>query len=101
MKRIKIGSRLLQIGLLIYLIENFYFGWNKLPMSDMELYADNTVRVLMTIGFIFYAMPIWGLYEDAVKKRSEQLKCDCKRATFTRTVDEDYNPTCGKCNKTL
>ena len=74
MKRIKIGSRLLQIGLLIYLIENFYFGWNKLPMSDMELYADNTVRVLMTIGFIFYAMPIWGLYEDAVKKREASKK---------------------------
>jgi hypothetical protein len=33
--------------------------------------------------------------------RSEQLKCNCKKATFTRTVDENYNPTCGKCGKTL
>jgi hypothetical protein len=68
MKRIKIGGRLLQIGLLIYLIENFYFGWNKLPMSDMELYADNTVKIFMYAGLILYVMPIWSLYEDAVKK---------------------------------
>ena len=81
MKRIKIGSRLLQIGsrllqigLLIYLIENFYFGWNKLPMSDMELYADNTVRVLMNIGLVLYAMPIFWLYEDAVKKHEASKK---------------------------
>ena len=73
MKRIKIGSRLLQFGLLIYLIENFYFGWNKLPMSDIELYADNTVRVLMTIGFVFYIMPIYELYEYAVNKH-EKIK---------------------------
>ena len=33
--------------------------------------------------------------------QSEQLKCECKRATFTRTVDEDFNPMCGKCGRTL
>jgi len=32
---------------------------------------------------------------------SEQLKCKCKRATFTRTVDEGFNPMCGKCGRTL
>jgi hypothetical protein len=74
MKRIKIGSRLLQIGLLIYLIENFYFGWNKLPMSDLELYADNAVKVFMYVGFIFYVMPIWRLYENAVKKHEASKK---------------------------
>ena len=75
MKRIKIGSKLLQIGLLIYLIENFYFGWNKLPMSDLELYADNTVKGFVFVGFIFYTMPIFELYENAVKK-SEASKKD-------------------------
>lgn len=24
-------------------------------------------------------------------------KCECKRATFTRTVDADFNCLCGKC----
>tara|TARA_R110000787_G_scaffold276483_2_gene385431 strand:- start:47 stop:262 length:216 start_codon:yes stop_codon:yes gene_type:complete len=71
MRKIKIGSRLLQIGLIIYFIQNFYFGWNKLPMSDMELYADNTVKVFMYVGFVFYVMPIFGLYENAVKKNEK------------------------------
>ena len=74
MKRIKIGSRLLKIGLIIFLIENCYFGWNRIPMSDLELYADNTVNVLMSIGFAFYLMPLWDLYEDAVKKQEESKK---------------------------
>ena len=74
MKRIKIGSKLLQIGLLIYLIENFYFGWNKLPMSDLELYADNTVKVFMYVGFTFYVIPIWELYENAVKNHEASKK---------------------------
>jgi hypothetical protein len=68
MKRIKIGKKLLQIGLLIYVIENFYFGWNELPMSDLELYADNTVKAFIYIGFVIYVMPLWEIYESAIKK---------------------------------
>ncbi len=26
-------------------------------------------------------------------------KCECKIATFTRTVDADFNPLCGKCGR--
>ncbi|MCB0538612.1 MAG: hypothetical protein KDE33_13910 [Bacteroidetes bacterium] len=33
--------------------------------------------------------------------RSEQLKCQCKNAQFTRTVDADFNPLCGRCGKAL
>ena len=33
--------------------------------------------------------------------RSEQLKCQCKKAQFTRTVDADFNPMCGRCGKAL
>jgi len=35
------------------------------------------------------------------KGRSEQLKCQCKKAKFTRTVDDDFNPLCGGCGKAL
>ena len=37
----------------------------------------------------------------AVSGRSEQLKCQCKKAKFTRTVDADFNPLCGRCGKAL
>ena len=30
-----------------------------------------------------------------------ELNCICKQPTFTRVVDENYNPTCGKCGKTI
>ena len=40
-----------------------------------------------------------GLYDDNLD--GEQLKCECKQTTFTRTVDENYNPTCGKCGRTI
>jgi hypothetical protein len=33
--------------------------------------------------------------------RSEQLKCQCKKAQFTRTVDAEFNPLCGRCGKAL
>jgi azurin len=37
------------------------------------------------------------LLQTAVVGQGEQLKCDCKKAKFTRTVDSDYNPLCGYC----
>lgn len=39
--------------------------------------------------------------QPAVSGRSEQLKCQCKKAQFTRTVDSDFNPLCGRCGKAL
>jgi hypothetical protein len=36
-----------------------------------------------------------------VVEQSEQLKCQCKKAQFTRTVDADFNPLCGRCGKAL
>jgi len=36
-----------------------------------------------------------------VSWQSELLKCQCKKAQFTRTVDSDFNPLCGRCGKAL
>jgi hypothetical protein len=54
------------------------------------------------IGYVFdQQIEVEQLFTPDVVGRSEQLKCECKRATFTRTVDEDFNPMCGKCGRTL
>ena len=72
---------------------------NKESVSEK---SSNNKRVIIEQDFEIIAEEIVKLFDiPVVVGRSEQLKCDCKRATFTRTVDEDYNPTCGKCNKTL
>lgn len=68
MKNIKIGTLLLRIGLVMYILGNFYFGWNEKPMSDLELYVDNTVKFCIYVGITFYLMPIWSIYENYVKK---------------------------------
>lgn len=73
MRRIKIGVTLLRIGLLIFVLENFYFGWNETPMSLLEERADYVVKCFVYIGLIFYFMPIWGLYEDYVKRHEQQF----------------------------
>jgi hypothetical protein len=41
------------------------------------------------------------LPQSRISERSEQLKCQCKKAQFTRTVDADFNCLCGRCGKAL
>jgi len=68
MNRIKIGKILIMIGFAMWIIENIYFGWNKLPMSEAEETCDIIVKIFMYLGFLIYILPIWSLYENAVKK---------------------------------
>jgi hypothetical protein len=68
MKLIKLGKALIMISLAIWIIENFYFGWNKLPMSEAEETCDTIVKIFMYAGLWVYSLPIFSLYEDAVKK---------------------------------
>lgn len=63
-----------------------FAGSNEKELWTRDLIADYIVKKLN--------IPV-------VVGQSEQLKCECKRATFTRTVDEDFNPMCGKCGRTL
>jgi hypothetical protein len=67
MKTIKIGRTLMAIGLIIFLIENFYFGWNEFPMSDLEYYADTISAIFIYVGFIIFLIPLFTLYELAVE----------------------------------
>lgn len=67
MKKLKLGRTLVLIGVLFWVIENMYFGWNKSPMSELEEKSDLIVRFLVNIGFFIYILPIYSLYENAVK----------------------------------
>ena len=33
--------------------------------------------------------------------KQSQQSCECKQATFTRTVDEHFNCMCGKCGRAI
>jgi len=74
MNKIKIGKILITIGAVVWIIENFYFGWNKLPMSKAEETWDVIVNVFMYLGFFIYFLPIKSLYENAVKRHDSSNK---------------------------
>lgn len=65
--KMKIGIVLMRIGIAVWIIENIYFGWNALPMSELEQHADNVVRLFIYLGAGFYTLPLVDLYQKAVK----------------------------------
>jgi hypothetical protein len=74
MKNIKIGGTLCFIGAIIFVIENFYFGWNMKPLSDAERYADIIVKIFIYLGIYIYMAPVFKLYEEAVEKYDKLKK---------------------------
>ena len=76
-------------------IEEFY---KQRSNSIRELWALSPKQ----IEYIALIMEEYAaLRQPPVVGRSEQLKCQCKKAQFTRTVDADFNPLCGRCGKAL
>lgn len=71
MGEIKIGRKLIIIGFVIWIIENMYFGWNMSPMSESERNIDFLCDLLMKIGMFIYLLPIFSLYEQAVKNNED------------------------------
>lgn len=68
MKKIKFGGVLIKMAIILFLAENFFFGWNLTPQSSLEIAADGVVSSLFTIGFIIYLIPLWKIYEDKVEE---------------------------------
>lgn len=54
MKKITFHRALVIIGLLLWIAETAYFGWNKTPVNGIERMAD-------TIAWLFI---LWGLFGD-------------------------------------
>ena len=69
MKKIKLGKKLINIGILIYFIENFYYGWNLEPMNNSELFQDYVYSIFIFSGIFIYFTPFFKLYEDIIKKQ--------------------------------
>ena len=68
MKKIKIARVIILIGIISFLVENTYFGWNFEPQSDLEQTLDKAIVWIFKIGFIFYLMPIFSAYEKFISE---------------------------------
>lgn len=56
-------------GLLIfYVTYNTYYGWNWEPINETESALDIVTNWWFHITFIIYFLPLFDLYENAVKK---------------------------------
>lgn len=57
------GLGMMRFSVMLYIIENFYFGWNAKPMSSLEQYADNVVGFGLTFGFLLFISPAYKIYK--------------------------------------
>jgi Zn finger protein HypA/HybF involved in hydrogenase expression len=55
----------------------------------------------LTMALDIVLREVKKLNKADVVGQSEQLKCQCKKAQFTRTIDAHFNPLCGKCGRAL
>jgi hypothetical protein len=76
-------------------------NWNTQQSCKVEFdtLPDANKRTMIEIADRLLNFNLLRLH--FVVGRSEQLKCRCKKAQFTRTVDADFNPLCGRCGKAL
>ena len=68
MERIKTARVIICIGILAFLVENTYFGWNFEPQSDLEQTLDKIIVWIFKIGLMVYLMPIFSVYEKFISE---------------------------------
>ena len=54
MKNLKSSRLIFFLTLIFYVLQNTYFGWNKIPMSEAELNCDHIVKIGLFISAGFY-----------------------------------------------
>lgn len=74
--------------------------WNN-RNPQHEINSDSGEDMFFDTVKMVFEDYIKALSQHDVSRRSEQLKCKCKKAQFTRNVDADFNPLCGRCGKAL
>jgi len=74
MKKIKLGSAIINLSLAFYVIYNFYFGWNMKPESEIEKYFDKVFLMFFYIGVAVCFLPLWDMYKRFVERFEENNK---------------------------
>lgn len=72
----------------------------ELPIDEFELVTEGKNKY----RFPRVSLKNWqpATEEEYIDYQKEQLiweECQCEVPEFTRTVDADYNPLCGRCGK--
>jgi len=62
------GWLTVKISIVLFVVKNFYFGWNSEPLSELETDAGIIIKTIMWFGWIVYFTPMLTIYEKKVKK---------------------------------
>jgi hypothetical protein len=62
-----------------------------------HIYPYKKRFIIQKINFIEYGFLCFKL----IKEIKLNLKCGCKKATFTREADASFNCLCGKCGRPI
>jgi len=68
MKYINSAYAITLFAALFSLSYNTYFGWNKLPINEIEEGCDYIFKLLLVIAFSIYIVPLRKAYEKYVKE---------------------------------
>lgn len=71
---------------------------NNLPIEVREKYSEIIEKYQIIVHYENGVIDKQEFINEFMKrKKVKPQKCKCRKATFTRTVDADFNCLCGKC----
>ena len=88
MKSIKTAQKSTWLWVIGFIAYNNYFGWNKLPLTELETTFDMVFRVWMTLNIVIYLYPLLKRYEKWIEKQEQADKNQEERASW-RSIDEN------------
>lgn len=72
MRKIKIGKNIILIGIIFWIVETWWFGWNYKPINDYERKCDNLVWFLIGCGIFLYFQSIFEYIENNIEKNENR-----------------------------
>ena len=99
-KKYKMGVNIFISASLLFMVENFYFGWNETPQNALEKAVDNTVVFMWIVGLTLILIPGVTFYRRMVIRLDleEELRKEAERTTKAEIDNDTANMCyCEKC----
>jgi hypothetical protein len=64
MNKLKLGNKIIWIGMIFWLIETWHFGWNITPINNYELTCDFISTIIIIVGLRVYFDDLLNWYSN-------------------------------------
>ena len=78
-KILRLAKFIMMGNAIFYILYNWYFGWNALPINDTELLFDRVSKIAFYGSTILYILPAFKLYQSAVIWADGVIERDSKK----------------------